>query len=209
MKRGAQAAGVIVALLMAVGLGTWAFVDDMPSWKVAGLLTFVFLIVVLSVIAALVGAYHYTKLVIDSKNVYPQLPSVASTPTAATDDVTDVDFRPVPVVKPRTLRLPRYVQNGMARPMLMPAATEVVTTSEEGEEIKIELPILRRFCELNTPARSEWSGKNELYGQALAACMAQGLLVRVGKGVAWREEYPIESRRAWLRELYNSPTRSE
>jgi len=94
----------------------------------------------------------------------------------------------------RIVNVPRYIVQGNAQPMNI----ELSTQTEDGDELKVPLPLLMRFLALNTPARSEWTGKREAYSEALRFCEAHGMLERTANGGArWRDEYPLASRREW------------
>lgn len=66
------------------------------------------------------------------------------------------------------------------------------------------LRYLYRFASLPTPARSEWTGKPVIYGQALALFREHGFLDQQGGGYRWKDAYSKQARLDWL-EQFNTP----
>lgn len=126
-------------------------------------------------------------------NAYRTIPPVIE---GEARQVLQAQYRP-PAALPapaRIVNVPRYIVQGAAQPM----GIELATQTEDGDELRIPLPLLMRFLALNTPARSEWTGKREAYSEALKFCEAHGMLERTANGGArWRNEYPLAQRREW------------
>ena len=96
--------------------------------------------------------------------------------------------------EPKIVTVPRFIVNGAAKPW--PAVH--LQTVVDDETLTVPLARLMVFLALATPARSEWSGDKAIYGQCAAFCMSHGLLDKTERGgYAWKDAYPIESRKQW------------
>lgn len=122
-----------------------------------------------------------------------------------------INHRPPQAVTPqlpaRVVPIMRYVDESrqaipINAPVYQPIVIETITgddDEEPGQTIQVPLNLLMRFASCPTPARVEWQGKPQGYGDAARVFLSHGLLDRTKRGgFAWKPEYPIESRRAWL-----------
>lgn len=128
--------------------------------------------------------------------------------------VIDTSWRELPEYRqpvaqlpaPQRIRVPVYSAMGQAKPVGVQPATssdtvlESVTHDAEGRTVKLEVGYryLLRFASLKTPARSEWTGKPSLFYECQRFFDAHGFLRPEGQTKVWRDEYPVESRKAWL-----------
>ena len=112
----------------------------------------------------------------------------------------------VPQLPARVVTVPRNIVYNRAVPANVTPYQPVVIETETGEDdenpgVMIQVPLnhLMRFAGCPTPARSEWQGKPQAYGDAARVFMSHGLLDRTSRGgFAWKPEYPMQARRAWL-----------
>ena len=112
----------------------------------------------------------------------------------------------VPQLPARVVTVPRNIVYNRAVPANVTPYQPVVIETETGEDdenpgVMIQVPLnhLMRFAACPTPARSEWHGKPQAYGDAARVFMSHGLLDRTSRGgFAWKPEYPMQARRAWL-----------
>jgi len=122
-----------------------------------------------------------------------------------------INHRPPQAVAPqlpaRVVPIMRYVDESrqaipINAPVYQPVVIETITgddDEEPGQTIQVPLNHLMRFASCPTPARAEWQGKPQLYGEAARVFLSHGLMTRTSRGgFAWRPEYPVESRRTWL-----------
>ncbi len=121
-----------------------------------------------------------------------------------------INHRPraiAPQLPAKVVPIMRYVgEDGQAvpigAPMYQPVVIETITGDDDetpGATIQVPLNHLMRFASCPTPARGEWQGKPQLYGEAARVFLSNGLLTRTKRGgFSWRPEYPVESRREWL-----------
>ena len=112
----------------------------------------------------------------------------------------------VPQLPARVVPIMRNVVYNQAVPSnvtpYQPVVIETITGDDDeapGQTIQVPLNHLMRFASCPTPARGEWQGKPQLYGEAARVFLSNGLMTRTKRGgFAWRPEYPAESRREWL-----------
>ena len=118
------------------------------------------------------------------------------------DQPIDATYRETPAYQPpqaqipppKIITVPRYVINGAAKPW---PAVHLQTVTDD-ETLTVPLARLMVFLALPTPSRAEWSGDRAIYGQCAAFCESHGLLERTARGgYAWKDAYPIESRKSW------------
>lgn len=133
-----------------------------------------------------------------------------SWPAGGAAPVQVVNHRPpqavVPQLPARVVTVPRNIVYNQAVPANVTPYQPVVIETETGEDdenpgVMIQVPLnhLMRFAACPTPARSEWQGKPQAYGDAARVFMSHGLLDRTSRGgFAWKPEYPMQARRAWL-----------
>lgn len=120
-------------------------------------------------------------------------------------------FRPPRAVTPqlpaRVVSVMRYTnEHRQAIPLGAPPYQPIVLETKTGDDdeipgatLQVGLNFLMRFAACPTPARSEWQGKPQTYGDAARFFMSHGMLNTTTRGgYAWRPEYPAASRRAWL-----------
>lgn len=121
-----------------------------------------------------------------------------------------INHRPAQAVMPqlpaRVVSVPRNIFYNQASPAnvtpYQPVVIETLTGDDDeapGATIQVPLNHLMRFASCPTPTRLEWRGKPQAYGDAARVFMSHGLLDRTSRGgFAWKPEYPVELRRAWL-----------
>lgn len=131
--------------------------------------------------------------------------------TQAVPVVIDGDYRTVtptaqlPEGKPESKFIPRFTQNGMAAPFGMQFkngdSVTLQTYDKQGQKINIQSDTLMKFIQLSTPARREFTGDKELYGDALKWCEAVGLLRRTENNGAKWQGTTVEDRAEWVAEI--------
>lgn len=112
----------------------------------------------------------------------------------------------MPRLPARVVSVPRHVVYNQAVPAgvvpYQPIEIETVTGDDDetpGETIQVPMNHLMRFASCPTPSRSEWQGKPQGYSNAARVFLSHGMLDRTNRGgFAWKAEYPVQSRRAWL-----------
>lgn len=121
-----------------------------------------------------------------------------------------INHRPPQAVVPRlpskVISVPRNVVYNQAVPAnvapYQPIEIETITGDDDetpGETIQVPMNHLMRFASCPTPSRSEWQGKPQGYTNASRVFLSHGMLDRTNRGgFAWKAEYPVQSRRAWL-----------
>jgi hypothetical protein len=108
---------------------------------------------------------------------------------------------------PPTVTIPRYTVNNKAEPWQGRAvespAPLVQSPNDEGVMLTVPLDKLRAFIALPTPSRNDgWVGEKKTYGQCADFCNLHGLLdPKPNGGYAWKSEFPVESRRAWVAQM--------
>jgi len=111
-----------------------------------------------------------------------------------------------PRLPARVVSVPRHVVYNQAVPSgvapYQPIEIETITGDDDetpGATITVPLNHLMRFASCPTPSRNEWQGKTQPYGEAARVFLSHGLMTRTSRGgFAWKPEYPVQSRRAWL-----------
>ena len=111
-----------------------------------------------------------------------------------------------PRLPARVVSVPRHVVYNQAAPAgvapYQPIEIETITGDDDetpGETIQVPMNHLMRFASCPTPSRSEWQGKPQGYTNASRVFLSHGMLDRTNRGgFAWKAEYPVQSRRAWL-----------
>ncbi len=186
------AGATVAAIIGAVTL----FISDLPTWKI-GLLLFILVVAFLAGLGLAMWAAGRTR-------------EPAHAPTIVDDWRELADYRP-PQALPapaRIVNVPAYRTNGQAQPFNMPAQPiPILRTVSDDADLQVPLNYLERFLGLPTPARSEWSGKREMYSTCLAFAEAHGLLSRDARGGAkWAAPYPIEARRRWAAQFEHPVT---
>jgi len=112
----------------------------------------------------------------------------------------------VPRLPSKVISVPRNVVYNQAVPAnvapYQPIEIETITGDDDetpGETIQVPMNHLMRFASCPTPSRSEWQGKPQGYTNASRVFLSHGMLDRTNRGgFAWKAEYPVQSRRAWL-----------
>lgn len=112
----------------------------------------------------------------------------------------------VPQLPAKIVSVPRNIVYNQAIPSGAPVYQPIVLETQMGDDdevpgqtLQIPLQYLMRFAACPTPSRNEWQGKSEKYTDCARFFTSHGVL-NPGKrgGHAWAQEYPVQSRRAWL-----------
>ena len=121
-----------------------------------------------------------------------------------------INHRPPQAVTPqlpaRVVTVPRNIVYNQALPAnvtpYQPIVIETTTSDDDetpGATLLVPMNHLMRFASCPTPARAEWQGKPQAYGDAARVFLSHGMLDRTSRGgFAWKPEYPVQARRAWL-----------
>lgn len=125
-------------------------------------------------------------------------------PTATGNRLASYQAPQAQLPEPQIITVPRYTHNGQARPVNAPVLRTATQDDETGDDIELTapLPALMKFAGLDTPARAEWGGKKETYGDCAKFFAAHGMLDKqTNGGYRWADAYPIATRVAWLRQF--------
>ncbi len=112
----------------------------------------------------------------------------------------------VPRLPARVIAVPRNIVYNQAVPAGVTPYQPIVLETTTGDDdempdqtLQVPLNYLMRFAGCATPARAEWQGKAETYTDAARFFRSHGMLNQGQRGGhAWKKEYPLETRRAWL-----------
>lgn len=190
MVLAASGAGAVIAICGGAYLGLVYLFDGLGTSKIA--------LLVLGMMCASVGAVLLVLFILRSvwsikhEHTQPKPQESISAPYRVVQP---------PQIQPPQQRVyvPSMIDNGQARPLR--AGIELTSMGNDGM-ITVRLIDAVKFAQLPTPARHEWQGKKETYGLLMRWYGLHGLLVsEKGGGGHWHEDYPLNARMDWLREL--------
>lgn len=129
-----------------------------------------------------------------------------------------INHRPPQAIAPqlpaRVVNVPRNIVYNQAVPAnvapYQPIVIETTTSDDDetpGATLLVPMNHLMRFASCPTPVRTEFQGKPQTYRDAARVFLSHGMLDRTNRGgFAWKPEYPVQARRAWLTQYESKVT---
>lgn len=133
----------------------------------------------------------------------------------APDAPIDTSWRPYKppqpqISAPQTITIPRYQVMNHAAPLGITEHTATTPTAPppmirtviDDSEIAVGLQYLVRYARMDTPTRTAWTGKPQLFYECQKLFDAHGMMQRTANnGRTWKQEYPARVRAQWLQQF--------